>query len=639
MESFYGGKKGASFVIAKSYKTVAAMEQDFSSDSSGVKYDEYVLINTENKSDSDNGKLYRRGYQGAEYVGTIVGPTGGSPQLTLTTIDNAQNIYDKMQNTEGGSIGTSAKGSYTVANAGLVPGKTSDGEYVDEIEWYSCSLQTAGSSTGQAFIGFKIPYPVIEFTAEIDSSGGTSGDLITKVKTEDGKTHPFYQQWHLKIPQGIQGNSFNNLRVITADKSIKDYEGKQEDMENGSKVFVYDWYNTQTNTTTPIYLGDYNMIKGLYLTNDGTLTIKYTHDTDSVFAKKIKWITGLTLNSDTGDFTVTYNFDTDENSEPTKYTSNLHWVNGMSIDQDGTVSLKYTGDKEDVTLTNKLQWVTGIDVTSEGAITIKHNYGEDTVLSNNIKWIKDINLKDGKLTVSYNNGDPDYTATLKWPTSFDISGDGTITIGYNTGESTIYTNYIKTIKNITLDNSTDENNYGTQKFKISYNTGGEPEEVGEPINFINKMAIREDDFHLLVLYSDKAKGDTTYNNIKGWFDLGSIRDYSGLLIGPKIEASSNPTQFANTETTIAFLNSDENYKNGFSSQEDRGKILTVNDLNGIKQFYAYDYGMNQDSKKEWYYLGNLTDPLRVVATSDSAVAEALEEGGLWFVIEDSIYGV
>ena len=62
--SFYGGRKGSSFVIAKNYPDIRSMTIDFAKGNSflEVKYDEYVLINTINKNHPDNGKLFKRGY-------------------------------------------------------------------------------------------------------------------------------------------------------------------------------------------------------------------------------------------------------------------------------------------------------------------------------------------------------------------------------------------------------------------------------------------------------------------------------------------------------------------------------------------------------------------------------------------------
>ena len=109
MNSFYGGKQGNSFIIAKTYTTITEMVESFGKNNSScpVNFDEYVLINTVNKNNPENGQIFRRGYDynsertivsyqptyanpkpykeveieanGAIYIGTIVGPAGRAP--------------------------------------------------------------------------------------------------------------------------------------------------------------------------------------------------------------------------------------------------------------------------------------------------------------------------------------------------------------------------------------------------------------------------------------------------------------------------------------------------------------------------------------------------------------------------------
>jgi len=64
MYSFYGGRPGNSFVIITTYRSISDMVANFKKgpDYTAVHYDEYVMINTVNKNDPDNGKIYRRGY-------------------------------------------------------------------------------------------------------------------------------------------------------------------------------------------------------------------------------------------------------------------------------------------------------------------------------------------------------------------------------------------------------------------------------------------------------------------------------------------------------------------------------------------------------------------------------------------------
>lgn len=130
MESFYGGRQGASFVIKKSFKYLDPYDpayladNDFVScykDSRGqyvftnldgettsdmpnrwdimsvcledtgyqdVWYNEYCIINTTNKNNPNNGKIFRRVLPnedyvtpGYEHIGTIVGPSSGAAML------------------------------------------------------------------------------------------------------------------------------------------------------------------------------------------------------------------------------------------------------------------------------------------------------------------------------------------------------------------------------------------------------------------------------------------------------------------------------------------------------------------------------------------------------------------------------
>ena len=62
--SFYGGRKGASFVIVKSYPDIPTMTADFSQGNNltAVGFDEYVIISAYNKNHPDNGKIFKRGY-------------------------------------------------------------------------------------------------------------------------------------------------------------------------------------------------------------------------------------------------------------------------------------------------------------------------------------------------------------------------------------------------------------------------------------------------------------------------------------------------------------------------------------------------------------------------------------------------
>lgn len=249
--SFYGGRRGASFVIVKSYKTIAEMISAFKQGGNYqvVNYDEFVIIDTENKNDKDNGKVYRRGYEyndsmgGAVYVGQIVGPAGMAPHTEMKTIKEVEELAERE-----GFTYRRGSGSYAPSE-NLVPGKYTDQgviKYNDEIKWAYCSVRDANSHESTAHIGFKFPYMVVEYEADSvdayynrtdDTADFKNTNLITRI---DNGEHPFYEKWGIKIPKGIKGDCLKNLRTMIADNTIEAYEGKADDVSNRRIVVVYD---------------------------------------------------------------------------------------------------------------------------------------------------------------------------------------------------------------------------------------------------------------------------------------------------------------------------------------------------------------------------------------------------------------
>lgn len=110
MDSFYGGHQGTSFVIKASFPSVSDMQKKFRQGTAykDVWFGEYCIINTPDKNNPDNGKIFRRGAEYAKLsdidvdgdnrrgdpieIAQIVGPSGGIPFVEFTTI---QDIVDK----------------------------------------------------------------------------------------------------------------------------------------------------------------------------------------------------------------------------------------------------------------------------------------------------------------------------------------------------------------------------------------------------------------------------------------------------------------------------------------------------------------------------------------------------------------
>lgn len=334
--SFYGGRRGASFVIAKRYSTIAEMVAAFSQggDYKTVNYDEYVLIDTENKNNPDNGKIYRRGYEynnpmgGAIYEGQIVGPAGLAPHTEMHTIDEVEQIQEREDFTY-----RRGSGEYGPVGGNIIPGKyvepgTGIIKYNDKISWAYCSVRDMNSHESTAHIGFKFPYTVIDYTTTSVSTyeNGDYADTSAATRTDDG-SHPFYEKWNISIPKGVKGDAFKNFRVMVANSAIQSYTGQADDIANNRQVLVYDYYHydeKENGDMKTYYVGDYNKISNITVSATGLVTIEYTHDDNDTYQLRIPTSvsinTGSTEGTGTQKVVITYaNGDTEEIGQPLNY--------------------------------------------------------------------------------------------------------------------------------------------------------------------------------------------------------------------------------------------------------------------------------------------------------------------------------
>lgn len=607
-ESFYGGKAGTPFIIAKSYNSVRAMIVDFAKGPAltTVQYGEHVIINTEDKNNSNNGALYRRGYDynnsmgGAIYVGTIVGPSGKSPMFELTTFENIKEITFKDSDEV-----RQGEGIWNISNKSLIPGKT-DSEFNDDIVWNYITIRDQQGIDTTAWVGIKIPYHVIEMDAQSvsayynrdkETADFKNADLVER---DDDQEHPFYSHWFVRIPKGIKGDALKNFRVVEASDAIQDYEGKTDDINNHRKVLVYDYYCYDTKENgepKTLYLGDFNMIDTIDLADDGTFTITYTHDNTVTYTKKIKWITSITLNSTTGVFHIDYN-------DGSNYETTLKWINGISLADNGTITFTYTtGDSE--ALENKIKWITTTELETNGTLTINYNDGTKEVFDKKIQWITNITLTDeGILTINYNNDTPAFTKSLIWPVRIEF------------------------------DSKDNEADPGTQVIKVTYNNGT-IETIGQPLNSIMRMEVNPINYHLLVLFTNPTKrGTVTYDSIAGWVDYGAIKNYDGVLIGPILDDTTiTNLKNATVATCITYLNTA--YPTGLTGNN-QGKVLTISqDNDTMHTFYGFDYDANK-----WKYLGSFDKTTIYMCAARETDAdyelkkERLTNGGICFIIED-----
>ena len=472
MYSFYGGRPGNSFVIITTYRSINDMVDNFKKGPvyTAVHYDEHVMINTENKNDPDNGKIYRRGYDftndmgGAEFIGTIVGPSGPAPMLELTSLQEIENKKAAAEQWEETRYGSD---SYSINNSGLVPGKFVDSseqpQYNDEIKWSYCSIRSANGEDCTAYIGFTIPYTVIDFTSTPISPyiNGQYKDNTSVTRVDDGK-HPFYEKWNINIPKGINGSLIKNLKVekVTNDNkgTFDPYTGIDDDAINGREILTYEYYDYSTKQDgdrKKVYFGDYNMIDDVEMDEKGTIKINYTHNDPTYFTNALRTITSVLLNEDTGEFRVDYNQPINEDGKE-YYTTSLRWVKDIDINsENGNITFYYPNNESRV-IDAKLKWITSTVMDANGIITIIYNDGSQVPLGTHLKWINSVNIQsDGTVVFGWNNSDDEPiipSQKIKWIDSIYFDPSGTVSIKYNTDPQPVdFPNLIKWIDAVSLD--------------------------------------------------------------------------------------------------------------------------------------------------------------------------------------------
>ena len=612
--SFYGGRDGRPMIIKKSFKYInydetgdkniddrekaKSMTHQFANiNYSEVGFGEYAIIESENKNNPENGRIFRRDKDfnsdrkinywtknettnifekqqtfanGAVYVSQIVGPSGNAPHLTfLNSLEDVRQTYsnyegfvreqitsdeklrtklrleirqklfadgsvnnetpeaeiekiidglidDKINEvvaeriTSLGAVGdgydakiASGERSASVGNKNLVPGKDGD-KFNDEIKWLSCSIRDENQQRTDAYIGFEIPYTVIEWDAQgVDPYYNRSNEtndfinqnLITRHDEDKDAKHPFYQKWQIKIPKGIHGQSIEDIKVISVSEDLnlvkltynndtkklaRDRNGalitepyksetdRNDDIQKNRKVIVcnfIDYDRTLEGELYTVYLGDYNMIENLTLEDNGDFTIQYSHNDD--FERKnedaLNWLTGLNLTD--GYITITTN-----NDNLTDIKQQLHWPIKININKDNGEVIYTDVEKENGTnktyTQDKLTWVKSADITSDGkfqTITTTGNNQANTQL----QWVKEININEDDGTVNL----------------IDISGDSNKNISYE--------KLLTWIKNISITNG-----------KIDIETNNDKAELHQQLNWIEDINI------------DPETGAITYQNVE-----------------------------------------------------------------------------------------------------------------------------
>lgn len=578
--SFYGGRRGASFVIVKTYESMKEMIDAFSQGGSykDVNYDEYVLISTPDRNSGDNGRLFRRGYNyneideqgnptgGAIFVGQISGPVGKAPQVELVTVDEVSEKKEQYKDNPDFQY-RERSADYTVNNNSLLPGYYADEEgehFNDIIHWETVSIRDNETNTETiAFIGFTVPYTVINYTTTTIEPYDDNGRYINnsaKIERTDDKSHPFFEQWELSIPKGIKGDSFQNFRI--------------EGLDTNQAELHCDYYNYDVEKEPKpidINLGDYRVITNIDISENGTLTIHYTNGDDDIFTENenpqngiLKWIESVEIN-ERGIFTVKYN----NGDEP--YTTPLRWVTNISLNDLGLITLHY------------------VDGTSE------------TLEGNNLRWVADV-----KMDTRDSEG-------------IEGMGDQIIKIKFNDDGG--YKNLSDPINYIMATTVTSDYHYcvlysdPARREALAAEESRQLEYNGNMYIWHDLGYVRTSDSIWVGKFFDRTKDEYIE-----WTDIPTIIEKLNELY---------PSGFT--------------VENGGPDTVGKMAVTGRGEQQNDRQFFCFDYGTENNititGYNGWKYLGEFQSQLSSIAGAEDdeiikRKAESLVEGGLWFIVEE-----
>lgn len=616
LESFYGGKQGVSSIIKASFKFISTSDQAYIDtvskglmteseakavtmdecfkriDYTDVWYGDLCIIDTGNRNNPNNGKLYRRvlkqsdnkiagtyNTRYAEYIGQISGPSGGMPYFDLGSLDtqrqkavgaiatleednaplnNAGWEYAYTDKTTGLTTHTIPTATSTEeaweqikvldssdgASIQMVPGKEGS-TYHDTIRYTWCNVRRnieGQESDAWVYLGFEIPYVTYDVSS-VEESSAYSGAVF--VDTSD-TNHPFYKKYEFHIPRGTRGIGPEEIFVVNPQDS------NARTLPAGARLYTSD--SISYNQNTDIYSVD-------------TSKIQTVTSNDSYWVGK--WCI---------------------------YNPKVGFTNTINTD----VFYIYLGSYKDVR---------GVTLSNDGLLTFAYSDGTSAVMSNKIKWINSIRLNADLTSSTYGRMLVTYNTTTN-----------------NVADSDIFD--LPLIKNIQYINGGDINAY--------YAGILNPQKIGN-INSIKQFWV-DPRGHLLGLYDsteyrpdDNSAQDssnelylekvsdvngrysTVQNWIKGtstslvagtdsihwWHDLGLVKEVTGVKIAMLYAG--------NAATSDAIINDLNNtYPNGqiiINGADKSGSFIigNVNKGNGIEEFGAFFYDYQSHS---WIYLGN-----------------------------------
>lgn len=578
--SFYGGRRGASFVIVKKYRTIKPPAEDNKGFNKVIRidmglatdaeitaevrqawlyehcmvtcfqqggsyevagYDEYVMIDAYNKNDVDNGKIFRRGYDytnemgGAIYVGQIVGPAGMAPHTELKNYDKIQDMTDEdglVIPNDGTTHLDRELNQYRKTNAILdvkdegnpESGDLLPGQYYDENgeEHFNDTIDYIACSIRD--------FESHESTVHI---GFKIPYLVSAYSSES--VSPYYHRSDLE-PTNLKGDE----KWLEWDKKSEKLFGE------GTKNFDNLELIKRTDDLSHPFFQKWNIkipkgIKGDVLNNFRITTVEAEEGKDI----KLQDYTGKIDDSTTSETKKRqilvydyYNYDRDPSGDPVAlYLGDYNMIDNFRIDEFGTVTIDYSHDDQDV-YQNLFKWVKEIRLNENtGLFEIEYNYDKE---------------RDGEDKAKENTK---YTMYLTWLKDMDVSEDGTMSWTFTTPEDNReYPQFIKWITQTKL-------NAETGKFEIDFNYPTEPQGKtdaegkdisGNPTHYETSLTWVKDitiDQYGTVHFVYTNQEDTIYKNFLKWIKDVTLDAETGLFtINYNYDKTRDGEEKADTDT-------------------------------------------------------------------------------------------
>lgn len=424
-----------------------------------VWYGELCIIDTDNKMNPNNGKIYRRTLKQvdnkfvntedtryAEYIGQIVGPSGGVPRFDFGSLDaerekaiGARATYENEEpcldnsaweyayKDNNGNISSAIpqkiediaiSDSGDSVNIQMVPGKKSEKDendndvtvYNDKIRYTWCNVRRTldGKDTDAwVYLGFEIPYTVFDVDVQKENYRYIGDYLIDNSTTPEiidndnlipnPNYHPFSKYYTFHIPRGTRGIGPEEIFIVTP-------ENKDDTL--GSETILYDFDAIEYNQGTDTY----------------SINLQKTKEFEDPNTEKTYWVAKWTLyNPENKLEPVIYQYlgsykdidkieintvQTDDNygkvtvnysNGEIKEIATLPLIKNVEYDpSNGFITFKHAGNYN-ITTTDAISYISKMQILNDGTIQYKFNTDKEednwkniTDFNNNPVKIKDI---------------------------------------------------------------------------------------------------------------------------------------------------------------------------------------------------------------------------------------------------------